>query len=230
MFFIEINIKIIVNKEVNMDTTVYLIRHSEKLDTKYIDKYYNDEFYQISREKRILSSEGERKAKILSENEEFNKLDVIYSSNYVRTIQTAKYFAERFNIKINVNKDLNERKYGNPLDSRDIGLEQYYDENLKNNDGESRKEVTERMYNAFKNIIKENKGKNIAIFSHGAAITFLLMKWCDLISITKEKKKCLKFKNNIIVNKIFDAPEVFKIIVNKGGNIKSIENIEIKYF
>ena len=85
------------------------------------------------------------------------------------------------------------------------------------------------MYNAFKNIIKENKGKNIAIFSHGAAITFLLMKWCDLISITKEKKKCLKFKNNIIVNKIFDAPEVFKIIVNKGGNIKSIENIEFKY-
>lgn len=51
MFFIEINIKIIVNKEVNMDTTVYLIRHSEKLDTKYIDKYYNDEFYQITREK-----------------------------------------------------------------------------------------------------------------------------------------------------------------------------------
>ena len=212
-----------------MDTTVYLIRHSEKLDTKYIDKYYNDEFYQISREKRILSSEGETKAKILSENEEFNKLDVINSSNYVITIQTEKYFAERFNIKINVNKDLNERKYGNPLDSRDIGLEQYYDENLKNNDGESRKEVTERMYNAFKNIIKENKGKNIAIFSHGAAITFLLMKWCDLISITKEKKKCLKFKNNIIVNKIFDAPEVFKIIVNKGGNIKSIENIEFKY-
>ena len=35
--------------------------------------------------------------------------------------------------------------------------------------------------------------------------------------------------NNIIVNKIFDAPEVFKIIVNKGGNIKSIENIEFKY-
>lgn len=212
-----------------MNTTVYLIRHSEKLDTKYIDKYYNDEFYQISREKRILSSEGERKAKILSENEEFNKLDVIYSSNYVRTIQTAKYFAERFNIKINVNKDLNERKYGNPLDSRDIGLEQYYDENLKNNDGESRKEVTERMYNVFKSIIKENKGKNIAIFSHGASITFLLMKWCDLISITKEKKKCLKFKNNIIVNKIFDAPEVFKIIIDENGNTKSIENLEFKY-
>lgn len=147
-----------------MDTIVYLIRHSEKLDTKYIDKYHSDEFYQITREKRILSSEGERKAKILSENEEFDKLDIIYSSNYVRTIQTAKYFAERLNIKININKDFNERKYGNPLESKEIGIEQYYDENIKNNEGESRKEVTERMYNAFNKIVKENKGKNIAIF------------------------------------------------------------------
>lgn len=212
-----------------MDTIVYLIRHSEKLDTKYIDKYHSDEFYQITREKRILSSEGERKAKILSENEEFDKLDIIYSSNYVRTIQTAKYFAERLNIKININKDFNERKYGNPLESKEIGIEQYYDENIKNNEGESRKEVTERMYNAFNNIVKENKGKNIAIFSHGAAITFLLMKWCDLLSITNDKKKCLKFKNSIITNKIFEAPEVFKIIIDERNNIKSIRNLKFKY-
>ena len=212
-----------------MDTIVYLIRHSEKLDTKYIDKYHSDEFYQITREKRILSSEGERKAKILSENEEFDKLDIIYSSNYVRTIQTAKYFAERLNIKININKDFNERKYGNPLESKEIGIEQYYDENIKNNEGESRKEVTERMYNAFNKIVKENKGKNIAIFSHGAAITFLLMKWCDLLSIANDKKKCLKFKNNIITNKIFEAPEVFKIIINENDSIKSIRNLEFKY-
>ena len=212
-----------------MDTIVYLIRHSEKLDTKYIDKYHSDEFYQITREKRILSSEGERKAKILSENEEFDKLDIIYSSNYVRTIQTAKYFAERLNIKININKDFNERKYGNPLESKEIGIEQYYDENIKNNEGERRKEVTERMYNAFNKIVKENKGKNIAIFSHGAAITFLLMKWCDLLSITNDKKKCLKFKNNIITNKIFEAPEVFKIIINENDSIKSIRNLEFKY-
>ena len=212
-----------------MDTIVYLIRHSEKLDTKYIDKYHSDEFYQITREKRILSSEGERKAKILSENEEFDKLDIIYSSNYVRTIQTAKYFAERLNIKININKDFNVRKYGNPLESKEIGIEQYYDENIKNNEGESRKEVTERMYNAFNKIVKENKGKNIAIFSHGAAITFLLMKWCDLLSITNDKKKCLKFKNNIITNKIFEAPEVFKLIINENDSIKSIRNLEFKY-
>lgn len=44
-----------------------------------------------------------------------------------------------------------------------------------------------------------------------------------------EKKKCLKFKNNIILNKIFDTLEVFKITIDKNENIKSIENLEFKY-
>ena len=56
-----------------MNTIVYLIRHSEKLDMKYIDRYYDDENYQITREKRILSAEGERKANILSKQKELIK-------------------------------------------------------------------------------------------------------------------------------------------------------------
>lgn len=55
------------------------------------------------------------------------------------------------------------------------------------------------------------------------------MKWCDLLSITNDKKKCLKFKNNIITNKIFEAPEVFKLIINENDSIKSIRNLEFKY-
>lgn len=108
-----------------MNTIVYFIRHSEKLDTQYIDRYYDDENYQITREKRILSAEGERKSNILSKQKEFDKVDVIYSSSYVRAIQTAKYLAERLNKKINVNRNLNERKYGNPKYAEDITLKQY---------------------------------------------------------------------------------------------------------
>ncbi len=210
-----------------MKTTIYLIRHSEKLSMNLIERYYNDEFYQLTREKRILSTNGEEKARKLSENKEFENLDVIYSSNYVRAIQTAKYFAEKQNVIINIDKGLNERKYGNPEKSIDIGIQQYYDENIKNIDGESRKEVTERIYKSFLNIINRNRGKRIAIFSHGAAITFLLMKWCELVSITKDKKKCLKFNNKIIVNKIFEAPETFKIIIDEKNNIESIENLSL---
>lgn len=212
-----------------MNTIVYLIRHSEKLDMQYIDRYYDDENYQITREKRILSAEGDRKANILSKQKEFDKVDVIYSSSYVRTIQTAKYLAERLDKKIHVNRNLNERKYGNPKYAEDITLKQYYDEKIKNVEGESRKEVTDRMYKTFMHIINENKGKTIAIFSHGASIIFLLMKWCELINIDNEKRKCLKFKDKVIINKQIEAPEVFKIIINEKQNINDIENLMFKY-
>ena len=145
-----------------MNTIVYLIRHSEKLGMQYMDRYYADEDYQITREKRILSAEGEKKAKLLSKQREFDKIDVIYSSSYVRTIQTAKYFAERLDKKIHVDRNLNERKYGNPQYAENITLKQYYDENIKNIEGESRKEVTERMYKTFMKVIGESKGKKIA--------------------------------------------------------------------
>ena len=212
-----------------MYTIVYLIRHSEKLDTQYIDRYYDDENYQITREKRILSAEGERKANILSKQKEFDKVDVIYSSSYVRTIQTAKYLAERLDKKIHVNRNLNERKYGNPKYAEDISLKQYYDEKIKNIAGQSRKEVTDRMYKTFMNIIDKNKGKTIAIFSHGAAISFLLMKWCKLVYIDSQKKKCMKFQDKIVINKKMEAPEVFKIIIDEKQNIKDIENLLFEY-
>ena len=212
-----------------MNTIVFLIRNSEKLDMKYIDRYYDDENYQITREKRILSAEGERKANILSKHKEFDKVDVIYSSSYVRTIQTAKYLAERLDKKIHVNRNLNERKYCNPKYAEDITLKQYYYEIIKNVEGESRKEVTDRMYKTFMHIINENKGKTNAIFSHGASIIFLLMKWCELINIDNEKRKCLKFKDKVIINKQIEAPEDFKIIINEKQNINDIENMMFKY-
>ena len=203
-----------------MNTIVYLIRHSEKLGMQYMDRYYANEDYQITREKRILSAEGEKKAKLLSKQREFDKIDVIYSSSYVRTIQTAKYFADR---------NLNERKYGNPQYAENITLKQYYDENIKNIEGESRKEVTDRMYKTFMNIIDKNKGKTIAIFSHGAAISFLLMKWCKLVYIDSQKTKCMKFQDKIVINKKMEAPEVFKIIIDEKQNIKDIENLLFEY-
>lgn len=212
-----------------MYTIVYLIRHSEKLDIKLIEKYNEFEPYQISREKRILSANGEYKARILSQQNEFKNLDAIYSSNYVRAIQTAKYFAESQDIKIIVDKGFNERKYGNPEKSNDIGCKQYFDENIKNFEGESRKEVTKRMEMSFQKALEENKGKRIAIFTHGAAMTFLLMKWCELVNVDENKKKTLKFKDKIIIDKVFDAPEVFKLFVNEELNVENIEHLEYVY-
>ena len=83
-------------------------------------------------------------------------------------------------------------------------IEQLLDEKLKNKDGESREEVTKRMQIAFEHILKENVGRNIAIVSHGAAIKFLIMKWCNL-----NKNNQLEFKGKIIN---LNSPGVLKLI------------------
>ena len=89
-------------------TQVYLIRHSEQLKIK--NKRVKNEKSQISNEKIILSVEGERKAQEISKLKELSNIDVLWSSNYVRAISTAKYIAEQNNIEINIDENLNERK------------------------------------------------------------------------------------------------------------------------
>lgn len=210
-----------------METIVYLIRHSEKIDLNLINNTYNDEYYQNRREKIILSIKGEEKAKILSQSEEFKNIDSIYSSNYVRTIQTAKYMAETQKKIINIDKRFNERNIGIIKEGKNIVIDQYFDDNLKNEEGESKKEVQNRMYEGFTDVVYKNKGKRVVIFSHGAAITFLLMKWCKLEYIKENKHKCLSFKNKIVVDKVFNQPEVFKISLDENNEIINIENVEI---
>ena len=90
------------------ETIIYLIRHSEQM--RITGTYAASEDAQLKNEKIILSIEGERKAKELSEKEELNNIDVLYSSNYVRAIATAKYIADKNNISINVDERLGERK------------------------------------------------------------------------------------------------------------------------
>ncbi len=204
-------------------TVVYLIRHSEKINPNIIDHSKNTEKYQIRREKIILGIEGEEKAKKLSENPEFKNVNCIYSSSYSRTIQTAKYLAQKNNLIINVDNRFNERCLGIRGDE-DIAIKQYYDENIKNEEGESKKEVTKRMTDAFWDTVNENKGKNIAIFTHACSMTFLLMNWCKLEYITEDKQKCLSFNGKIIVDKIFSQPEIFKLIID-DDKVISIENI-----
>jgi len=85
-------------------TIVYLIRHSEQ----YRD-CYNFGNIQCENEKIILSIEGEKKAKNLSDNPELSNLNELWSSSYSRAIGTAKYIARKNNILINIDKRLDER-------------------------------------------------------------------------------------------------------------------------
>ena len=90
-------------------TTIYLIRHSKPMK---VNNTFNKDNLQLQNEKSSLSIEGEQIAKDKLNKKEFDDIDIIFSSNYVRTIQTAKYLSEKNNTKINVISDLGERKFG----------------------------------------------------------------------------------------------------------------------
>ena len=205
-------------------TTVYLIRHSK---SEKINNIVNSDNLQIQNEKSSLSIDGEQIAKQKLNNSEFKNIDILYSSNYVRTIQTAKYIADNNNLDINVVSDLGERKFG--IDSWDqlpenFERKQFLNENYKIGNGESQKEVADRMYSAIMEIVNENKNKRIAIVSHATAISYLLKKWCD-IQIVDDKLR-YTFNNNILLDGYFDYCETFKLEFDDINNLINIENIK----
>ena len=167
-------------------TTIYLMRHSMAL--KNINNDYNNESLQLQNEKMPLSIEGEELASNVSKESELQNIDVVISSNYVRAMATAKYISNANNVNLIVNSVFGERKFGvNSFDElpSGFGLRQNNDENYKVGDGESQKEVRERVYKALIDVIDKYKDKRVVIVSHGSAILWLLKQWCDVNLVDK---------------------------------------------
>ena len=103
----------------------------------------------------ILSIEGEINAKKLCNIKELNKIDEVYSSNSCRAIGTAKYIAEKNNLKIKIDNRINERKLGiNTINDlpKEFQHKSLCDSNLKLESGESLNEVNERFSNFLNEI------------------------------------------------------------------------------
>lgn len=208
-------------------TTIYLIRHSKPLK---INNEFNNDNLQIQNEKSSLSIEGENIAKEKLNNKEFDNIDILFSSNYVRAIQTAKYLSAKNNIEINIISDLGERKFGinswNEL-PENFERKQFLDENYKIGNGESQKEVRDRMYSFIMKILEENSNKRIAIVSHATAISYLLKNWCD-IQIVEDKLR-YSFNEKIILDGYFTYCEIFKLDFDDDNKIVNIENIKFNF-
>ena len=122
-----------------MKTIIYISRHSEPMK---LENSLSNDSMQLKNEKQILSLEGERRAEILSGIDELKDIDVVISSNYVRTMSTAKYIANKNNKDLIIMDDFGERKFGiNSWDElpENFGDKQLEDENYKIQNGESRK-------------------------------------------------------------------------------------------
>ena len=209
-----------------MKTTVFIARHSEPF-RKLLGEYNCDEIEQLRNEKNPLSVNGEKRAEKMSEYKELQDIDVIYSSHYVRAMATAKYIAEKNNIKLNVDSRFGERKFGvkkmNDL-PQDFFEHQFHDWNYKLNDGESLNEVHNRMSEALLEVLNKNRGEKIMVVAHGTSLSVMLNTWCD-VKLNEETNLIeLYFNGDKFFEGNWNAPELFKLEFENDNLIK-IENI-----
>lgn len=119
---------------------------------------------------------------------------------------------------------LEKENYGDLAELAELGkvkknpytIEQIIDRDLKCTNGESMNDTKNRFEEKINKIINNNLGKKIAIVSHGAAIKFYLMNWCELIG------KDIVYKGNIIK---IESPSITKLIFDENMQLKEMFNI-----
>lgn len=205
-------------------TTIYLVRHSEPFKVHSGIQDVNESIL-FSNIKNPLSVNGEKLAEKVSLNNEFDNIDVVWSSDYVRAMSTAKYFASKNNLKVNISNKLGERKHGikswHELPS-DFESHQFEDENYKIGNGESQKETRERMISILKKLLDMYKDKRILVVGHSTATAFLLGEWCEIKYMGP-----YKFCDKEFFDGKWNYCETFKLEFDENQNLISIENLRL---
>ena len=205
-------------------TKIYLLRHS--IADKNIDfRYLKESFENINR-KYILSVEGEKKAYKYSEIPELSNLNMVVSSNYVRSIATAKYMAIKNKTKVIVDANFDERKFGVD-DSEKIPVDffkkQFINHDYKLKYGESFDEVKARALKGLAKVLKNNIGKNALVVTHSSTITFLLSKWCE---VDYNSKYIIRYKGKTIING-FTTPDLIELTFNDKNKLEGIRRVVV---
>ena len=198
-------------------TTIYFMRHSEPLYVNYAE---NSDSLQLKNEKTILSINGERIAKEKSENEELKNFDIVFSSNYIRAISTAKYFT---NDQINIVESFNERKFGYDKKEElpeDFGKMQFENYDYKLPKGESLNEVIAREQKALKKILEYYKNKKILIVGHSTALASLFSTFCEV-----KYGFPYKFKDKEFFDGNWQYCQTFKVDFDDNNNVVDIKVI-----
>jgi len=148
-----------------MNNTYFILRHGQARSNKY-------RFVSSWPEKRYnpLTLKGKKQIRKAIKELEKEKIDLIFSSDILRTKMTSEMIAEKLNLKVNFDKRLREINTGifngksikkwhkffkdkNRITTRPLKGENYID-------------IFNRSVNFLKEIDKKNKRKNILIVSH----------------------------------------------------------------
>jgi len=165
-----------------VNTKIIIIRHGEADGNieRVFHGHYNSN----------LTATGHIQAKLTSNFLIPYPIDIIYSSDLRRTVDTAGYIARLKGLEIITKKGLREVNGGKWENVPWEELPEKYPESYENwvfntkdaklPDGESLMELQQRINRNVNEIVKENKGKNICIVTHGTAIRSMLCLWRGL--------------------------------------------------
>ncbi len=196
-------------------TKILLVRHAESIHN------LNDTYNSNPENDKGLSSKGFKQAKQLTKRLEKEKIDVIYSSNMPRCIQTAAEVAKVLKKKIIVDSKFIELDMGKyelmpqkQIEKKfpKIAKSWFYGDATNLKLGESFKNAQKRMLNEVEILAKKHKGKKILIVTHQAPVKFVV---CNLVG-------GLKYFNNFVID---NASLTLFEKNNKDYKLKYLNNV-----
>lgn len=173
---------------------IYLVSNNLLLENI---KYKEKDNLDLIRMVRPLSTDGERTAKKLSENERLVNIEKIYSSFYSASLDSAKYLKDKLEVDIIMDVMLNECKVGD-LNNKNMKMVkgmQDHDFSYKLVNGESLLDVGNRINYFINNII--NKNEECIIYTHKRAILGFLLKYSK-VGYNLDDNLILEYNSKII--------------------------------
>lgn len=158
-----------------LPTTIVFLRHAETQKDKTINAA-----------QWILSDVGSKQAIEASELEIMKNINVIYTSEEIKTILTAKPIAEKNNLHINSLNNFNEVQRGDKFFSKEEfeaeKEKQLIDLDYNAFSGESGNEALLRFKTGVLKVFKENQEKTILIVTHGTILNIYFASALNVLS------------------------------------------------
>lgn len=172
---------------------------------------------------RPLSANGEKIAKNIATSDEFLETDLIYSSIYSSSLDSAKYLAERLEEKIFVDENLNDATIGilGRRTLREVKEMQNRDFDLKLTDGESLSDVTARINDFMKKVLNLGVGK-VLLFTHRRVILGYLINNAE-IGYNLNDDLVVSYNEEVIYDETDKDVDIIKVTYDD----KEITNIEV---
>lgn len=191
-------------------TTVYFFTNNYLFKNEI--KYLKDTPKEKQKELLPLSFKGEKTASEFLKIEGIKKTKIIYTSNNISMISSAKYLSEEQNIPIWVEEKLKERRVGILGSNTEQFLKetQEHDFHYKFHNGESMQMTQDRMKEVLKDILFRHPNEKVAVFTHDIALEALFSTFCEK-GYNLDNQMILNYKEEVIIDGAYHPYRIFKL-------------------